>query len=247
MPTRTNPLPSLDRLNELLDYDPQTGVFSWKVTRGGRALSGDVAGNIDNQGYRKVGIDGSEYKAHRLAWLMGHGEDPGDLHINHINSCQGDNRLENLELATPRQNNHHAVQYGARQNGLPLGVIWYKPAKKYKATIYVHGKAYHLGLYDNPDVAAAAYEAVAPTIDFLASKGINVPLFIQMMVEKATGQKLNIHSLRELPAGVRRRGVKFRANILVDGRNQYLGTYDTPQEAGRAYQTAKKVLKVLAG
>jgi len=35
-------------------------------------------------------------------------------------------------------------------------------------------------------------------------------------------------------------GQKFRAQISVKNQEVYLGTFDTPEEAGKAYQDAEK-------
>ncbi len=58
------------RLKELLHYDPETGVFTWRVRSCNRwPTPGRVAGTPDGKGYLMVVIDGQRYKCHRLAFL----------------------------------------------------------------------------------------------------------------------------------------------------------------------------------
>lgn len=47
---------------------------------------------------------------------------------------------------------------------------------------------------------------------------------------------------RTMLIGVQPSGAKFRADICVDRKNRYLGTFDTKEEARAAYVSAKRVL-----
>ena len=47
---------------------------------------------------------------HRIMWESFNGAIPGRLEINHKNLDRSDNRLENLELVTHRQNIQHAIE-----------------------------------------------------------------------------------------------------------------------------------------
>ncbi len=94
---------SLEQINSLLSYDPDTGVFVWKVALSNRGPTGSIAGFKNVGGYRVIGIYGREYYAHRLAWFMSHGRWPASQ-IDHINGDRADNRLENLREASNREN-----------------------------------------------------------------------------------------------------------------------------------------------
>lgn len=49
------------------------------------------------------------YKVHRLVWEVFVGPIPEGMHINHINEVKDDNRLDNLNLMTPTENNNWAT------------------------------------------------------------------------------------------------------------------------------------------
>jgi hypothetical protein len=97
------------RLHELLHYDPETGVFTWKKHRGRRAVVGSVAGRYHPSGHRVIRVDITSYYAHRLAWIYVHGSIPDGLVIDHINNVRDDNRLVNLRPATYQLNAQNTV------------------------------------------------------------------------------------------------------------------------------------------
>jgi len=146
---KSNPLPSQERLRELLFYDQNTGVFTRKVALPGWS-AGSVAGHNHHTGYTFIKVDRQSYMAHRLAWMYVYGEDPGALQIDHINGNKSDNRITNLRLATHGQN-----QVNVKTN---KGYYWNKQTKKWKAQIRHKGKVIYLGLYDCPLLARIAYE-----------------------------------------------------------------------------------------
>lgn len=94
MVKKTQESPSRDRLKQLLDYQPTTGIFVWKQPLGTRAKAGAVAGGHDAYGMWKISLDGRIYPAHYLAWLYVHNEWPSK--VKHKNGKRDDNRIENL-------------------------------------------------------------------------------------------------------------------------------------------------------
>ncbi len=84
-----------ERMRQLLDYNPETGDFTWLKCTGRRVVHGERAGWPDDRGYIKIGIDGRKYFAHRLVWLHVFGRWPTAV-IDHINHVRHDNRIANL-------------------------------------------------------------------------------------------------------------------------------------------------------
>jgi hypothetical protein len=148
-----------ERLRELLDYDPLTGVFTWRVRLSNRAPVGSSPRRKAITGYMRVRVGGRLYLAHRLAWLHVHGKWPDD-EIDHINGDRADNRIANLRDVNSRQNkeNRRAAQSNNKSCGL-LGATWRKNERKWAGQITVRGRISHLGYFDSAEEAHAAYIA----------------------------------------------------------------------------------------
>lgn len=153
------------RLRELLDYDPGTGVFRWRVYRSPNAQAGEIASCVSKAphdrggGYRRIAIDGKTHTAHRLAWLYVTGEE-APPQIDHESTNRDDNRFSNLRVATHSDN---AGNRGAQANNTSgfKGVTWHKGAGRWLAQIQRHGRHEYLGLFDTPEAAHAAYAKAA--------------------------------------------------------------------------------------
>ena len=147
---KVNPLPPIDSVLEVLKYDPDTGIFTWRTNeKVYKRVRGKVAGTLDISGHRQIRINGIRYFAHRLAWLICEGEDPGSLEIDHINGLRDDNRRENLRVVTRSENQHN--RRSAR------GYSFHKRHKKWIARIKLNGKNRHIGYYSTKEEARAAY------------------------------------------------------------------------------------------
>jgi hypothetical protein len=151
------------RLRELLDYDPETGVFRWRCHRGGRARAGDIAGAVNSGGYRFIRIKGEgRYLAHRLAWFYVHGEWPVGM-LDHANHDQLDNRLANLRPATMRENRGNSKVRSDNLTGLK-GVSRQRGTSRLVARITKNGKQLYLGSFATAEEAHAAYCKAAEEI-----------------------------------------------------------------------------------
>lgn len=124
-----------ERLKKLLDYDPLTGVFTWKVSKSKSIRIGRIAGFINFFGYRMISIDNKQYREHRLAWLYIYGEFPqhGTDHVNHV---RNDNRISNLRDVKQSENVRNAEMRKDNTSGI-TGVSWDKRDNKWHAQIKV--------------------------------------------------------------------------------------------------------------
>lgn len=149
------PLPSVDRVRSLLDYDPRTGVFRWTSTRRRSDLVNRKAGCVRADGYVEITIDGKGYLANRLAWLHVTGEEP-KADIDHINRIRSDNRFCNLRDVSRRVNTQN--REAARQDST-TGVKGVSPhGDRWRVRITdAHGKRLHLGVFSTKHEAEGVY------------------------------------------------------------------------------------------
>lgn len=83
----------------------------------GKIYGCEIATHTDSSGYRQVYVvKGKTIQAHRFVWEAIHGPIPPGLFINHINGVKTDNRIENLEMVTHRENVLHAYRTGLASN-----------------------------------------------------------------------------------------------------------------------------------
>lgn len=144
------------RLRELLDYDPITGIFTNRITRGSRAKAGDVAGSVTAYGYLTIRIDRVAHQAHRLAWLYVHGALPaGD--IDHRDGDGFNNAILNLRDVAHEVNTQNIREPHADSGTGFLGV-WRKRGR-WTAGLCVRGRRVCLGMHHTAEQAHAAYVA----------------------------------------------------------------------------------------
>lgn len=148
----------IDRAKELLIFDADTGFFYWKEPKGlARARKDGRAGNIGPNGYEYIRIDGRLILSHRLAFAFAMGRQP-DGNIDHANGDPLDNRPCNLREATQQQNAWNSRVRKTKR--LPVKGVRQIPSG-YCASIWVNGRAKHLGVFQSAEEAGAAYSAEA--------------------------------------------------------------------------------------
>lgn len=153
------PLPTLERLNELLEvveipedkYGEWSGLV-WMIVKGGRT-AGQVAGCTKPNPSRKgrldwyIGIDKNRYLVSRIIFYMVHKVDPKKFQVDHIDQNTLNNNGSNLRLDTEgniqgwnrpiRKDNKSKIQ----------GVSWSKKHKKWRAAVQGKNSPGYIGLY----------------------------------------------------------------------------------------------------
>ena len=104
----------------------------WQVSSYGRCCSslGIISdGHLHPSGYRQVKICGQNYAVHRVVMLAFNGPPPSEQawQVHHKDGDRANNRLDNLEYVTPRQNMLHACAQSTRKNSgtaISRPVMW---------------------------------------------------------------------------------------------------------------------------
>lgn len=168
-------------LHALLEYDPETGVFRWLARVRGYFASdrswnswnakhvGAVAGYIMGGGYRVIAVLGVQQLASRLAWLYVRGVWPLGQ-IDHINGQRDDNRIANLRDVPQLDNMHNKCIYSNNTSGA-VGVEFYAPTKRWRATIRVNGKRKALGHFIDKAEAIAVRKKAETDFGFHQNHG----------------------------------------------------------------------------
>lgn len=118
------------RASHLFTYDEVTGELRRRIDWYGYK-AGSLAGR-KRERYMIVSADGSEYRAHRVMWLMKMGRWPRE--IDHINGDGFDNRWENLREVDRSGNLRNCARRSDNTSGV-VGVSFVKRREKYRAYI----------------------------------------------------------------------------------------------------------------
>ncbi len=145
----------LDDLKSRLNYNPNTGIFTWKTREEpcgnfNTMFAGKVAGGLsegNGTGYVRVRYRGKCIKAHRLAWAFMTGTFP-DKDIDHINGDPTDNRWCNLREVSRIDNGRNQKMYKSNTTGI-VGVYFHKGKGKWVSQIGSGRSRKSLGTYED--------------------------------------------------------------------------------------------------
>lgn len=140
---------------------PVPGYEGYFCTRKGRMFSTmkgfkEIATNSrDKDGYLKATLFLNKkpihFRKHRIIALTFLGD--SELMINHKNGIKDDNRVENLEYVSERENQSH----WRISKGYDVGVCWAKKEKKWRAYFQENHNWEHLGFFNTKEEAKEVY------------------------------------------------------------------------------------------
>jgi len=155
---RIRKMPPLSFFQERLEYNAETGEFTWLGDFNAKRVGRRAGTTIGSKGYRTITIKKRRYYEHRIAWYMMTGDDPTGLEIDHINGDKSDNRFSNLRMATCQQNKVNCGLSANNTSGYK-GVT--KNRKAWIASIMKDRQYVYIGSFETPEEAAKAYDAKA--------------------------------------------------------------------------------------
>ena len=146
---------TLKTIKQHLNYDSDTGVFTWKIPGKNRRKA--RAGTLQGNGARAIQLFGEKFLEHRLAWWIFYGSKP-KYELDHINGDRADNRIKNLRDVSHSENLQNRRMKSTKGSHVPfLGVS--RKRNKFEARITVNRKHIHLGVADSPEEAYEIYKA----------------------------------------------------------------------------------------
>ena len=167
-------------------YEPETGKLFWAESRPREDFATDKGWRVwttrfsgkeivvkDNRGYIRFGltIRGEKsrlYRAHRVIWLIIHGEWP--IEIDHINGVRDDNRMHNLRSVDHPENLKNMSMRSNNTSGV-VGVHFSVRERKWQAYISVDKKRIEIGNFTSKSDAISARKASEVEHGFHAGHG----------------------------------------------------------------------------
>lgn len=147
--------PNQDELIETFVYID--GLLYWLYEGSGRNkrdMKKPVGFECNKYGHKQVFINGQNFLVHRLIWIYHYGDIPDGNYVDHKDHNARNNRIENLRLATHKQNKQNNNIPSNNKTGVK-GVSFNKWGS-YSAFYRANGETVFIGSYKN---IFEAYEA----------------------------------------------------------------------------------------
>lgn len=182
-------------INECLIYNPDNGSLTWRerpihhfndtekqtAEHAHKSWNSRLAGketkvkskSVTGKTYFLITIGNKKYKAHRIIWMMVHGEWPDK--IDHINGNGIDNRISNLRNSTIEENSRNVRRCSSNKSGV-TGVSWNKRREIWEAYITLKNKHKFLGYFTNKIDAIITRKMAEYSNGFHANHGSDRPL-----------------------------------------------------------------------
>lgn len=157
---QSRPPPTAERVRELLNYDPLTGIFTWRSGRRGTAKVGTVTKTGGSSAYLQISIDGRKCYAQVLARLYMMGDWPTGA-VGHEDGNTLNNAFRNLREES-RSISQHKRSKLLPTNSTGFPGVYRTPGctvsrPRYVAIIKVNMKQVRLGTFGTPERAYARY------------------------------------------------------------------------------------------
>lgn len=247
-----------EELTRLLDYDPETGVFRWRVGRQGAGKAGSIAGCRLRSG-NQILINGTGYTSRRLAWFYVYGEMPrNNLFVK--NGDHHDDRIENIGMLPdkPKELTHEYLKQCIDYNPETGEFKW-----KISTGPSVYGNdafCVHIARNNVITLRTKILGKIYTTnrlIVFWMTGHMPSPKRVVMTIDNNAlnlkWSNIKVGNISETNIKKRNTGIlaskgvsfnthakKYRAVIKINGKRKHLGYYTTEAEARDAYMKAAR-------
>jgi len=195
----------------------------------------------DKYGYHRIRLFNNkkrkDFRVHQLVAMafLNHKIDGFKIVVNHINGIKNDNRVENLELVTQRENASNCFRINNNVfTSEFIGVSWNKKENKWQSKIKYNGKQIHLGFFNDEIEAKKMYETALNNII-----NSNFDNWVKTLIIK---NKSSIYK------GVtyNKNNKKWAAFICKNNNKKFLGYFLTEIEAHEKYKNEElKLFNIL--
>jgi len=190
-----------------------------KILKNNKSCGGYLAVGLCKQGKSQTIL------VHKLVAIefLNHIPNFFEIVIDHIDNNKLNNKLDNLQLITHRENtSKDRKNYSSKYTG----VSWHKLKSKWRSDIRIKGKTIRLGLFETEKEASDKYKLALLNIDNIYSV-IKKPVF----------------SSKYKGVYWEKRSDKWLSRITIDGKVKQVGIFTNELEAYKARQLALSKIK----